>query len=481
MSSSIARPGKRCGVVFCVLAVLGSSGAVSGETLVSTVAHALETNPELQSIRANRKAIDFELDAARGLYLPTVDVRGDLGRSESSRTSGIGIETSGPAHRRREVSGVVSQRIFDGFEARHEVARHRNRVESAKWRVSDTANSIALRAVQAYLEILRARAVLHAAKSNLTQLRSLQGRVAARVSGGKGTSSETAEAAARVAQAQALVAEAVNRIGDAEALYRAVVGKAPHGLSPPTPPRKALPGALDAAVAVAVSAAPSVLATQYDTTAAEAAVGIATSRLFPKLTAELSAEKGWGTSEANDKDYEARGMLVVRWNLFNGGIDKARIHEAKARSIEAAEISANTQRVIEREVRVSWNAMTAAGERVPALSRQLDANRRRRSTYLVQFDAGSRSLLDLLDAQNELFVTEASLETEKLVGAFNVYRVLAGMGRLVDALGLSVPDEGVVAPAESLPVSWRRNYYNWRTIIEFHRRERHEAQDTGTK
>jgi adhesin transport system outer membrane protein len=113
---------------------------------------------------------------------------------------------------------------------------------------------------------------------------------------------------------------------------------------------------------------------------------------------------------------------VVRWNLFNGGIDKARIGEAKARAMEAAEISANTQRIIEREVRTSWSAILAAEQRVPALSRQLELNRSTRNVYNQQFDAGQRRLLDLLDIQNETFVTEASLRTEELIGRYNTFR-----------------------------------------------------------
>jgi outer membrane protein, adhesin transport system len=474
---------KRCTRVFAIalgLAGFASSHAAA-ESLQSVVEHALQTNPELAAIRSNRKAIDFELDAARGLYLPSVDIKSETGRERNGRTSGLGIESNNDWHKSREVSGVVSQRLFDGFEARHEVARHRNRVESARWRVADTANSIALRAIQAYLEIQRSHAVLNAARSNLTQLQALQSRVQSRVSAGRGTAGENSEAAARVASAQAVVAEAANRLADAEALFRAVVGKPAGQLGPVTAPRKALPSNVEGAVGQATAAAPSVLATQFDAVAAEASVGTATSRLFPKLNFELSADRGWGTTERNDKDHEARAMFVVRWNLFNGGIDKARIHEAKARAIEATEISFNTQRIIEREVRVSWNAVAAADQRVPALQRQVDANRQTRSTYSAQFETGQRRLLDLLDIQNELFVAEASLYTERFVGTYNVYRVLAGTGRLVEALGLAAPAEAVTGPAAHLIESWRHNYYSWATIIEYHRAQRHTVKDVSIK
>jgi outer membrane protein, adhesin transport system len=447
---------KMCAVTVGAALSLGvtSVAPAYADSLQGIVEEALATNPEIGAIRFNRRAIDHELQAARGLYLPSLDLKSDLGRHYNTETTGAGIKDENDWHGHRQVHGILSQRIFDGFEARHEVARQKNRVESARFRVNDTANSVALKA---YFEVQRARAVLAAAKSNLSSLKTLQSRVSARVGAGLGNSAEETEAGGRVANATALVAEAENRLQDADALFRAVVGRAPGHLPMTKPPAPALPNSIDAAVSEAVVAAPSVIATQHDAVAAHASIATAYSRFYPKLNFELSADTARGDKEADDKTGDVRAMFVVRWNLINGGIDKARVYEARARANEAQEISANTQRIVERETRVSWNAMEAAGKRVPALARELDLTRTTRSTYSSQFDAGQRRLLDLLDVQNEVFVAEASLMTEKFVGAFNTYRVLAAMGRLVPALGLSLPEEAEVPHAPTLIESWRTN------------------------
>ncbi len=439
------------------------------DNLTSVIEEAISTNPEIGAIRFNRRAIDHELQAARGLELPTADVKSDLGRHWNTETTGAGVKDENDWHNHRAVTGTVSQRIFDGFEARHEIARQKNRVESARWRVNDTANSVALRAAQAYLEVQRSSAVLGAARANLQSLQALNGRVQERVNAGKGNASEETEAAARVANAIALVAEAEGRVHDADALFRSVVGRPPGTLGPVKAPVSSLPKSVEDAVSEAAVAAPSVIATQHDTVAAEAAVGSAYSRFSPKVNFELTGETARGDKEDDDRTGDVRAMFVVRWNLLNGGIDKARVYEARARAWEASEISANTQRVIERETRVSWNAMTAAAARIPALSRELDLNRAKRATYIEQFDAGQRRLLDILDAQNEVFVAEASLRTEELVGKYNTYRVLAAMGRLLPALGLSLPEEAVEPPAPTLIDSWRTNppFFegNWHTEV----------------
>ncbi|MDX2259179.1 MAG: TolC family outer membrane protein [Hyphomicrobiaceae bacterium] len=432
----------------------------TADTLVGVVQEALETNPELGAIRFNRRAIDNELNAARGLKLPTVDLRADAGRARNSYVGESGLEDTNEWHNDRSVGAVVSQRLFDGFEARHEIARQKNRVESARWRVNDTANSIALRAVQAYLEVIRADLVLKAARSNLTQHQTINSRVSARVDQGKADAAEGAEAGARTAAARAIVAEAEARLQDALALFKSVVGRLPGRLAA-APAARGLPGTVEAAVQEAVEAAPSVVATQFDAIAAQATIGYAYSRFFPKLNLELSTDHGRGVTENNDRDLDARAMLVVRWNLFNGGIDKARFWEAKARAAEAAEISANTGRIVERETRVSWNALVAASQRVPDLRRQLELQKQRRSVYLEQFDTGQRLLLDILDAQSEIFLAESSLRTEELIGLYSGYRLLAAMGRLVPALGLELPAEAAEPHAPTLIDGWRTEVTAW--------------------
>ncbi|MEL7049312.1 MAG: TolC family protein, partial [Pseudomonadota bacterium] len=169
--------------------------------------------------------------------------------------------------------------------------------------------------------------------------------------------------------------------------------------------------------------------------------------------------------ESGDRDIDARAMFVVRWNLFNGGINRARISEAYARASEAYEISANTERVVERETRVSWNAIQSASARVPALQRQLRLARATRATYSEQFDVGARRLLDLLDAQSEVFVADASLRTEEFVGRFNTLRVLAAMGRLVEALELGYPAEAIDPPAHWRIEDWKASIHHSREAM----------------
>jgi adhesin transport system outer membrane protein len=280
------------------------------------------------------------------------------------------------------------------------------------------------------------------------------------VDGGVANAAERSEAGARTANAKALLAQSEEAALNAQALFKSVVGRMPARLDAPSL-ASGLPASEESAVAEAVEAAPSVVATHFDAIAAEAAVGSAYSRFSPKVNFEVATNHGWGLVENNDRNYEASAMLVVRWNLFNGGIDKARIWEARARAAEAQGINANTTLIIEREARTSWASLRAASVRVPELRLQLNLQKQRQRAYLEQFDTGQRRLLDLLDAQNEIFVVESSLRTEEAVGVYSGYRLLATMGRLVAGLGLEMPPEAATPPAETLLEGWRTEIQAW--------------------
>ncbi len=174
----------------------------------------------------------------------------------------------------------------------------------------------------------------------------------------------------------------------------------------------------------------------FDAKAAVAAIDVARSDFFPKVTAELSADYYSDADRATGKRAEVTGMLVMRQNLYRGGIDSARVREATARAGEAQATSDLMRRTVEREVRLSWTAMTIARARAEVIGRQLEQNRVVIGSYREQFELGQRTLIDLLDVQNEIFVNETSLVTEQFVSNFNVFRVLGAMGRLVPALGI---------------------------------------------
>ena len=149
---------------------------------------------------------------------------------------------------------------------------------------------------------------------------------------------------------------------------------------------------------------------------------------------------GGGSDDGSDQSaYNASALVVVRWNIYRGGADTARVKEFKHRLAESTEQMLVNERQVAEDARVSWNGIQTARQSVEILKREVDANVSTRDIYRQQFDIGQRGLLDLLDADNELFLSRDSLITATYAEMFAAYRLLATTGMLVEALGLQEP------------------------------------------
>jgi outer membrane protein, adhesin transport system len=430
--------------IYCAVLASGTllPSFAAAQSLPNVIREAIGMSPELGSIRANRRAIDQELEAARGLNRPTVD----LSATSGTRIGDIPDNRAGRENRRtgrdRASAGVtVTQNIFDGYEGQSERRRQGERVNSARSRVTDTANSIALRTAQAYLELQRSGAVVEVARRNVAGHNEILKRVRARSSGGGGSPVDTNVASARLEASKAFLAEAESRRRDADTLYRAVVGRAPGKLHPVLAPVKAMPKTVERAVAEAREVAPSVVAALADTRAAEASIDTARSRFYPRVDAQVGVDASYGLYNRDRSRIDASAMLVLRQNLYRGGIDTARVAEARERTYEARDSAENAKRVVEREVRFAWSAIQTAQARRAALGKQLEQNRLAFGGYVQQYDLGQRTLIDILDIQNEMFITQTNMVTEEFSARYSVFRVLAGIGRLLPALGINPPQE----------------------------------------
>ena len=131
----------------------------------------------------------------------------------------------------------------------------------------------------------------------------------------------------------------------------------------------------------------------------------------------------------------------MRYNLFRGGADMARRRQTAHLINEAAELRNRTCRQVVESVRLSWAARESLARQLGSIQRQVNFSQRTRAAYEKQFTIGRRTLLDLLDSENELFLSNQDLINAKVDHEFASYRILAAMGRLIDSLQAQLPDE----------------------------------------
>jgi adhesin transport system outer membrane protein len=343
-----------------------------------------------------------------------------------------------------DVSISLRQRLFDGHEASATVDREQARVESAANRVLENAEVLSLDVIGAFMQVLRTRDLVRLAERNLeVHLRILES-LEARLAGGGGSRADVAQTQVRVSRARATLTQNYNLLRDAEADYTRIVGQFPHDIEAPGMPTEALPEDLDHAVEFAMRNNLTTRIFEADVRSARAEIEVAEVPLWPSVSLEGISEYNDGLTGVDEYEYNNTVMLRLDWNLFRGGIDRAARQEAIARLGESKNRRFQAQVDAEREMRQSWFALEASRQSVVDLRDAVVFARETRDAYVQQFEVAQRTLLDVLDAENELFVSASELVTAETNEVLATYRILAVAGVLMSTLDISPPEQSVV-------------------------------------
>jgi adhesin transport system outer membrane protein len=405
------------------------------------------TNPEVGIVIESQRAVEEEVEQARGVLYPELDVRIAHGiewvtdPSTRARERDNFHDDDVTRLPRSEVGITLRQLLFDGFAAIREVERQKRRVQSSQRRVRETSELIALDAIEAYLESLRQRELVALSSSNVRTHETHLNLVRSKVAGGASSQADVEQAESRLASARDNLAEAEGRLIDADTTYKRVVGEEADGLSRPQAPAAALPQTLDAVVGTAVDLNPTVRVFRADLAVAEKAYEASTAPYYPRFDLELATNRTDNVGGTRGSDTDGSAMVVMTYNLFRGGRDAARRRELCHRVAEARQRLHRQLRLTEEEARLSWNALQNARLRLQALRAEVQANDRVRNTYRQQFDIGQRSLLDLLDSENELFIAKTNAITSEFVEYFGIYRILAATGTLLNTMEIAPPTD----------------------------------------
>lgn len=409
------------------------------------------SNPDVGEAQANRRAVDQDLREARGLHFPTVDMRADTGPSQVNNSTTRAIDSDDDWLWRRQASLIVVQRVFDGGNVSNQVDRQRARVSAAAARVTERSEFVGLDAVQAYLDVLRQIELVRLAEDNLRANVSKFDDVRSRVQAGRSSIADQRQAENRVSQARNDLVSAQRRLDESRAQYLRVVGAEPTALSRPSLSAGLLPGDIDAALNKAQRKNPSVIAASREVDAADALVRVNEAVWWPQVNLEMTATKGADVGGLRGANDEYLALLVARWNLYSGGSDTARRSGSMERAIEARERLHSSVLKSDEETRRSWIAMTRQRERVAILRERVRSAEGVLSAYSQQFNVGQRDLLDVLDAQNDLFNAKSELVTAEYSELFAGYRLLAVTGDLMTAMNISYPEEAQGAGAAMSP------------------------------
>lgn len=416
-------------VVLCFAGFLSSG--VAAEPLRAVVEKALTTNPEVLTASANMKATEQELEQARAGYRPTIDVRGGGGR-EWSRNSGT--SSDGRTLSRSEKSIALRQLIYDGGFVSAETAKQLERLRAAEKRLFDVSSSIGQRISDVYIEVLKNEVLYSLAKENLKVHEDYLGKMGDRVKKGVGQRADLQLADGRMALAASTLTSREAALDDAKIRYKRLVGEAARDLSMPEPVNRAIPAILELATEISFANHPSLAAARADVDAARQAEASARTKLMPTVSLEVGATGNKNIDGTHGNNYDRTAMVVMNYNLFRGGADDAKIKETGERLTAAMETQNNVQRAIEEEVGRAWVALNAAKASLHHLEEHAKRTEEVKGAYQAQFEIGRRTMLDLMNAENELFQAKSSLTSGRYAVIQGEYRLLAAMGGLLKVL-----------------------------------------------
>jgi adhesin transport system outer membrane protein len=425
------------------LILAGVASTASATSLEEAINLAIATSPDIGIVAHNREAIEEELRQSRGLYLPQVDVTAGMGvaRFNNRTTRNDGDAVDSRTDTVQESRLIVQQRVFDGFEADSLIARDKARVQSAARRVFENAEFTTLDAIGAYLEVLRQRELVRLAEENVQVHMVILGFLQEQLAGGAGAGADVAQTQARLSRARATLANTNNELRNGESRYARLIGQYPDDLVMPEFPEGVLPPDLDAALEDTWRNNPTMKIFDADVRASEAGIGVAEVPLWPSLSLEGESEYNNNQDGTDTWEFNSGIYLRMRWNLFRGGIDTAARQEAVARVFQSKDERQRAFVDAEEEMRRSWFAHEANVTAVTQLTDAAQYSSETRDAYRQQFEVGQRSLLDVLDSENELFVARGLLTTAQVNELLSKYRILAVAGRLMSTLGIAPPEQ----------------------------------------
>jgi outer membrane protein, adhesin transport system len=427
--------------LFSALFLACLAAPACGETLSQAVARAVEHFPEIKSALSRELAAAAQTGQARAELLPNVNLSFGEGR-ERSRNPGTRFLPEDPTLTRREFDINGSQLLFDGGAATGQVRRFGAREEGARYAVVETAESAATRAGQVYVDVRRLREQLGLARLNVQVHEKTLSDVTALADAGKGRRADVTQADARRALAGSAVEQLSGQLEQTESAYRFFTGRPPGDLDPPPPLSPRLPPTLNDAVRLAVEAHPSVRGAQKEFDAAQFDYESTRARYaMPRVTLDAGGSSNRNLDGQTGTNADIYAMLRLRYNLFRGFGDVERVRESQARIEEAFANLSRARNEVEREVRQAWNTLTADRLRLPVLEQYARASAEVSEAYRLQFQLGQRSLLDVLNAENERFNAVSGYIAGQAAVASGEIRVLGSLGRFLDSVGVSAPGQ----------------------------------------
>lgn len=421
-------------ICFGVLAV----SPAFGQTLEQAVENTLISNPDIKSAFNEFVSKRYVNEASSGAYLPSVDLN-----------AGVGYEGINPAESnrkstdltRKEATITLTQLIWDGSATLNDIDRTAADAESVRYQLLADAQDKALEVAKVYLDAVKAYEVLTLSENNLKVHKKIYQDIKKRVDSGIGSTADLTQVEARLAKAHGNLVAAQNNLFDTHTIFTRLVGQAPQGLIFPRADQNFIPYTVDDAIDLAFNSHPVIKISKADVDSAKFQYKQSKGNYYPTVSVEASQTWRDDAAGVEGNSDETTAMLRMRYNLYNGGSDSANAESFAYQLNKAKDLRERAYRNVEEGLRLSWSALDLTQQQKQFLSDHVDSASETVIAYEKQYRIGKRTLLDLLNTENELFEARKDYLDAKYAEQYAKYRVMNATGQLLNALRVDVPTE----------------------------------------
>lgn len=416
------------------------------QSLREAAQKAVLNSPEVLARWHAFRAATEEVGVVRGGFFPRVDANAGAGRER--------IESTGLADnnfRPRTIGASLTQMLFDGFATSNDVKRLGKAKLVRYFELLDASETVALEAGRAYLDVMRYRELAKIAEQNFAEHQSAHDQLKQRFDSGVGKRVDVDQAASRLALADVNLTTTFSNLHDVSARYLRIVGEQPgKAFAQPSKATQSIPPTSENALLVGLKTHPGLRATIENIEASQYDINARRAAFSPRLDLKASTQdtrKYLGTTD----DYrDSKVELVVNYNLFNGGSDLARNKQYRERKNIAIDEREKACRDMRQTLSIAYNDAVRLKDQLTNIGIQVDLVEKTRAAYQDQFKIGQRTLLDLLNTQNEYFDARRAQVNAEMDLSLAYLRTQAGMGRLLEYLGLKKVEDENTPTADDL-------------------------------
>ncbi|MBT3927744.1 MAG: TolC family protein [Rhodospirillaceae bacterium] len=432
---------KRLCVVAFSAALLGTTslfaiqGPASAQSLQEEAAQLLTSHPQIRSARQSVASSEEGINAAFAEYLPTVSAFGDFGYERidspgrTTATPGQGPFTTGQA---RQASVTITQTVFNGFLNDADNDNANLAKQSAEISLEEATQNILFEGVSIYLEVLRNLRLIQLAGDNEATIQRQFELEDERVRRGSGITLDVLESKKRLQVAKERRVAFDGALRDSLSRFNQVYGHIPviDDMIMPTPPLGLVPENIDTAVSAALEAHPAIRNSMTRIDIAQEQRTIAKAAFYPSvdLVAEWSYEDDLAAVRGSRRDYTAK--VQANWDLFNGFATRAGVARASHDYLSSIDQSNFVKRKISEETRLAWSGLDTSRKRVTLLQNAVNIAAEVFSGRRKLREAGKETVINVLDAESQMFDARIQLVAAQHDARIAVYRLMAAMGQL---------------------------------------------------